>query len=245
MTLYMPEKGSEIAFSTIKTESDVRAYFDKYYPDAVPLMPNFAQEYLENPTGFLGTVFCSPWVYKDRVALLGDAAHAITPFFGQGCNSGFEDVMVLDQILKRRGKSNMDAVFQDYFRLRKENGDAIANLALDNFEEMMSRTGDEEFLLQKAIEINLAKKFPELYATRYSLVTHSLVPYETCRQIGFIQERILRELSQGITKPEQADMDKAQHLIEKHLVPFLKKHNVKHTDFNYTSKYYPKPRSRL
>merc|ERR1711991_735277 len=195
---------------------------------------------MSNPTGFLGTVFCSPWNYKDKVILLGDASHAITPFFGQGCNSGFEDVWELDKILSRT--KDMKRVFAEFNKVRKPNADAIANMALDNFTEMMSKTGDQKFLLEKEIEIELSNRFPSLYASRYVLVTHSLVSYDLCLQIGVLQQKILSELSRNITRVQDVDYGNAKRLIHKHLVPFLKKHGIKAENFNYTSKYYPKSR---
>jgi kynurenine 3-monooxygenase len=239
MTLYMPEKGP-LSFESINTPEKVRNYFREYYPDAVALMPECEREFTRNPVGFLGTVLASPWIYKDKVALIGDAAHAITPFFGQGCNCGFEDVMVFDQLLSQH-KNDLRRVFDEFYRARKPNADAIANMAIENFTEMMSKTADPKFLLEKAIEIELANRFPLQYVSRYALVTHSLVPYSLCKQIGEIQQEILGALSNGITKPEQADYKLAERLIHEKLVPFLNKNQITPDKYNYTSKYYPNP----
>jgi kynurenine 3-monooxygenase len=151
---------------------------------ASQLMPRLLDEYARNPVGFLGTVFTRPWVWHDKLALvcvivvwqkcvrvcvcdraaqIGDAAHAITPFFGQGCNSGFEDVYVLDGILSRT--ADMRRAFGEYETARKANADAIANMALDNFTEMMSKTADAKFLLEKAVENALAQRFPDRYVS--------------------------------------------------------------------------------
>jgi len=243
ITLYMPEKGP-ISFQSVNTLEKARAYFQEFYPDAIPLMPHFDTEYMRNPVGFLGTVFMSPWVVEDKIALIGDAAHAITPFFGQGCNSGFEDVMVLSDILRDipRCKLNMGEVLGRYYQLRKPNADAIANMALENFIEMMLKTADAKFLLTKEIEIELCNRYPSHYASRYQLVTHSLIPYSQCQQIGVLQQTILTRLAQHVTSVDQVDYDLAKRLIDEHLVPYLNQHNISAKDFNYVSKYYPAPK---
>ena len=247
MTLYMPETGGPVSFAAINSREKVLAYFQEHYPDAVPLMPHLADEYMKNPTGFLGTVFASPWNFQDKLLLLGDAAHAITPFFGQGCNMGFEDVAVLDSIL-RANRNNIKVAFSEFYRIRKPDADAMAYMALDNFTEMMSKTASEKFLLEKAIEIELAQRFSRHYASRYMLVTHSLVPYFICQQIGVLQQKILSELAQNATSVETVDYNLAKKLIETHLVPFLKKNNITAKDFNYTCKFYPSveaPKAKL
>ena len=242
MTLYMPETGGPVSFAALNTPAKVRSYFEQTYPDAVPLMPQMVEEFSRNPTGFLGTVFCAPWFFQDRLLLLGDAAHAITPFFGQGCNLGFEDVAVLDVVLREtsKGPRNMEQVFSKVYLLRKPDADAMGYMAIENFTEMMSKTASEKFLLEKAIEIELAKRFPQQYASRYVLVTHSLVPYHKCMQIGVLQQKILTELASSVTNVTQVDYAQAKRLIEAELGPFLKKNNIQAKDFNYTCKYYPK-----
>ncbi len=245
MTLYMPETGGPISFAAINSPAKAEAYFREYYPDAVALMPRFVEEYTKNPTGFLGTVFCNPWHFEDKLLLLGDASHAITPFFGQGCNLGFEDILVLDSVLashtNAKGVRDMKAVFAETYRLRKPDADAMGNMAIENFDEMMSKTASPKFLLEKAVEIEIAQRFPQIYASRYMLVTHSLVPYSKCYQIGAIQQEILSQLVQNILSAEQADYNLAKKLLDEKLVPFLKKNNIKAKDFNYTCKFYPQP----
>ena len=175
MTFYM----SNADFAKIKTIEDCDEFFEKYYPSAVPLMPELKLEFMKNPVGFLGTVFCSSWVYGDKLALMGDAAHAVTPFFGQGCNCGFEDVSIFDDVLTKHEAEantsgsgsaiNMEAVFADYFNERKANGDAIGNMALENFTEMMSTVSDPKFLLEKEIEVQLSNNFP-IYTSRLVII---------------------------------------------------------------------------
>jgi kynurenine 3-monooxygenase len=237
MTLYMPEKGSPISFAAINTPAKAESYFREYYPDAVPLMPHFVDEFIKNPTGFLGTVFCSPWHFEDKLLLLGDAAHAITPFFGQGCNLGFEDILVLDSVLAKT--QDMKVVFAETFRLRKADADAMANMALENFEEMMSKTASQKFQMEKAVELLITQRFPEVYASRYMLVTHSLVPYHKCQQLGVIQQQILSLLVEKIQSADKVDYALAKRLIDERIVPFLKENNIQAKDFNYTCKFYP------
>ena len=161
MTFYMPET----SFAELKTPEAVQTFFEENYPSAIPLMPDYNADFRRNPAGFLGTVFCGPWIHEDKFALIGDAAHAVTPFFGQGCNCGFEDVSVLHDILLAKERSSSDgtvdmlSVFAEYYAERKPNSDAIANMALENFTEMMAKTADPKFLLEKDIEIVLAQKF--------------------------------------------------------------------------------------
>lgn len=240
MTLYMPETGGPISFAAINSPAKAEAYFREYYPDAVPLMPHFVEEFCKNPTGFLGTVFCNPWHFEDKLLLLGDAAHAITPFFGQGCNLGFEDVLILDSILASQKKRDMKFVFAETYRLRKPDADAMGNMAIENFEEMMAKTASEKFLLEKAVEIEIAQRFPQIYASRYMLVTHSLVPYHKCYQIGAIQQQILSQLVENVSSIDKVDYALAKTLLQEKLVPFLKKNNIQAKDFNYTCKFYPK-----
>lgn len=244
VTLYMQEQGP-VSFASLDTPEKVRAYFKEFYADAIPLMPQLEEQYHRNPVGFLGTVFCSPWTSGSRVVLLGDAAHGITPFFGQGCNCGFEDVAVLDELLKKKGVNNLTEVLKEWEALRKPDADAIANMALENFTEMMSKTADAHFLLQKEVENDIQKRFPEKYAARYTLITHSLVRYSICKEIGVAQQKMLDELCAGIKSAKEVDFAKVPKLIDQYVTPILKKHNISPAQFNFVSKYYPKPTARL
>jgi len=153
--------------------------------------------------------------------------------------------MILDSLLTKMVKQDMSSVFEAYYRARIPNADAIANMAHDNFTEMMSRTADSRFLLEKAIEIQLAQRFPLLYATRYSLITHSLVPYRLCFEIGLIQQKILTQLSEGVSRVEDVDFSLAALLVKEKLSPFLTLHSISSSDFNYSSKYYPQPKASM
>lgn len=239
MTLYM----SDNEMNALKTEEQVENFFKEYYPTAIELMPNYKKDFMTNPNGFLGTVFTSPWIYQDKLCLIGDSCHAVTPFFGQGCNSGFEDVTVFDQILsKHEGSSkdvDMSVVFAEFYASRKPNTDALANMCLENFTEMMAKTADPKFLLEKEIEISIAKSFP-VFTSRYALITHSLLQYHLCQEVGVIHQDIISELSANIESVEQLDMILVGELINKKLVPFLDKHEITPEVCLFTSKYYDK-----
>lgn len=169
-TLFLPYKSTPDVpgFDQLNTEQDVLNFFNTHFPDAVPLMPTLLEDFFSNPTSSLATVRTYPWV-RGNVALIGDAAHAICPFFGQGMICGFEDCVVLDECLERNG-NNWEAALDEYQQLRKPSGDAIAQLALDNFIEMRDKVADPQFLLRKKIEAEMHKRFPELYTPLYTLV---------------------------------------------------------------------------
>lgn len=219
MTMYLPQTGKD-GFDTLKTKEDVTAFFEKYYKSSIPHMPDFANEYFENPQGKLGTVRMSHWVYKDKVALMGDAAHAVVPFFGQGMNCGMEDCFYLMSYMEKYG-SDWEKVFSEYDRNQRPNGNAIADMALENFIEMQSKVADEKFLLKKAIEHKIENEFPSKYRARYGMVTYTLIPYAVAKKAGLIQQEILEELARGIESVDQVDLKKAESLIDEKFVPFV------------------------
>jgi kynurenine 3-monooxygenase len=168
-----------------------RAYFERVFPDALALMPTFDEDWRRNPTSSLVTVRCQPWTHAGRTLLIGDAAHAIVPFFGQGMNAGFEDCRVLMEILDETDDDWARALPR-YERARKENGDAIALLALENFVEMRDKVADPGFLLQKKIEKHLAGLRPDLVTPKYTLVTFSPhIPYSEALRRGRVQDAVL------------------------------------------------------
>ncbi len=170
-TLFFQMEG-KVSFDTIKTNEQVMAFFKEEFPDAVPLMPTLIEDWANNPTSSLVTVKCKPWVWDEKIALIGDAAHAIVPFYGQGMNCGFEDCVVLNELMDKHGDIN-GACLKEYETLRKPDGDAIADLAIANFIEMRDKTADKTFLLQKKIEAHFSAKHPEKWIPLYSMVTYS------------------------------------------------------------------------
>jgi kynurenine 3-monooxygenase len=213
---------SEPSFSALKTEGEVEAFFAKFFPDALELIPDVGAQFFSHPTGHMITVYADQWHHDGDVLILGDAAHAIVPFFGQGMNSGFEDCEKLDALLEKAGPgADFEAIFEEFFRDRKPNADAIARLALENFIEMRDRVADPRFLLQKQVEKLLHERFPARYIPRYVLVTFSRVPYRLALEAGIAQDRILSELCSGIERADQVDFARAEALIKEHLAPIF------------------------
>jgi kynurenine 3-monooxygenase len=188
-TLFWEFEGPR-SFATIKTDDDVQRFFDEEFPDAVPLMPALREDFRNNPTGSLVTIRCAPWYYRDRVCLLGDAAHAVVPFYGQGMNAAFEDCVVLDQCLDR-SPDNRERAFAEYFERRKENADALADLAIGNFIEMRDKTVSRAFRAKKRLDHFLEATLPGLYLPLYTMVTFTRVPYAQAARRARLQDRIL------------------------------------------------------
>jgi kynurenine 3-monooxygenase len=188
-TLFWEFKGPR-SFETTTTDDDVRCFFDEEFPDAVPLMPTLAEDFRENPTGSLVTIRCAPWFYKDKVALVGDAAHAVVPFYGQGMNAAFEDCVVLDECLAAF-PDNRERAFTEYFQRRKENADALADLAVANFIEMRDKTASKTFRAKKKLDHWLEAALPGIYLPLYSMVTFTRMPYAAAAQRARRQDCIL------------------------------------------------------
>ena len=191
-TLFLPFEG-EVSFESIDTEDKARAFFKEYFPTVGQVIENLAKDFFENPTSAMVTMKCYPWTYWDKVVLVGDSAHAVVPFYGQGMNAGFEDIHVLDQLMDAHG-DRWELVFGDYQRLRKPNADAIAELSYRNFMEMSSKTADPMFLLQKKIEKRFSGKHPDLWVPVYSRVTFSDRPYTEALALGDMQEDIMEQI---------------------------------------------------
>ena len=192
-TLFFQMEGKN-SFDALKTKDDVLRFFNEEFKDAVPLMPTLLDDYFNNPTSSLVTVKCKPWVWDDKIALIGDAAHAIVPFYGQGMNCGFEDCVVLNELMTKHGDINA-ACLAEYEALRKPDGDAIADLAIANFVEMRDKTADKTFLLQKKIEAHFSSKHPEKWIPLYSMVTYSPhIRYSEALQAGNKQQAIMDKI---------------------------------------------------
>ena len=206
----------------LDTKDKVRIFFEKQFPDACALMPSLLDEYFHNPTGSLMTVKCFPWIVEDKVALLGDACHAIVPFFGQGMNAAFEDCTCLNECIDNFSP-DWKTIFTEYEKLRKINSDAIADLARENFIEMRDLVADKRFQLKKKIEAELFKLHPDKFMPKYSMVTFHRIPYSVALSRGKIQEEILHELSQGINDVSEADLLKAGRIINERLDKLMMK----------------------
>jgi len=213
--LFLPFEGPE-SFACLTTHDAVNEFFREHFPDTVPFMPDLADNFFVNPTGAMVTIKCSPWHVGGRALLLGDAAHAIVPFFGQGINCGFEDCTVFLELLDRYG-ADWERVFSEFEMARKENTDAIADMAVENFVEMRDRVADPRFLLRKKVELALEQKFPNLFVPKYAMVTFHRVPYSVALRRGQIQDKMLAELCDPIERVDQLDWSRAEQLIRSEL----------------------------
>lgn len=225
VTLYLPKADRPVSFANIKTAKDIEDLFKNEFPDAISLMPNYLADFTNNPQGALGTVRCTKWVYENSVALMGDAAHAIVPFFGQGMNSGFEDCTNLLKILDSKNQ-NWSEALKDYDQMQRPNANAIADMAIENWYEMSEKVADPQFQLRKRVEGLLEKNFPTLFKSRYGMVTYTLIPYHVVQLAGRLQDQILAELMSGIKSADDISLEKAEALLKNTYEPFLKQHGL-------------------
>ena len=182
------------SFEKLKTKEQITAFFNEEFADAVPLMPTLIEDFLTNPLSSLVTVKCFPWTFDNKIGLIGDAAHAIVPFYGQGMNCGFEDCVVLNELIEKHNE-NWDVIMKEYELSRKPDGDAIADLAIANFVEMRDKTADPKFLLQKKIEAKFSAKYPDKWIPLYSMVTYSPhIRYSTAMKEGQKQQAIMDKI---------------------------------------------------
>jgi len=188
-TLFWEFEGPR-SFATTKTDDEVCDFFREEFPDAVPLMPNLLEDFKTNPTGSLVTIRCAPWFYRDKVCLVGDAAHAVVPFYGQGMNAAFEDCVVLDECLAGFPEDRQRA-FAEYFQRRKVNADALADLALENFIEMRDKTASRAFRAKKKLDHFLEAALPGIYLPLYTMVTFTRIPYGDAARRARLQDRIV------------------------------------------------------
>ena len=191
-TLFLPFEG-EVSFEKLKTDEDVLGFFQRYFPDVIALMPTLLHDFWANPTSSLVTVQCDPWQWQNRILLLGDAAHAIVPFYGQGMNAGFEDCTILDTMLEEMG-GEWDKTIPAFAHSRVQDANAIAELAQRNFVEMRDLVADPKFLLRKKIAADLYAKFPQEFLPVYSMVTFSNTPYHVALREDDAQNGLFREI---------------------------------------------------
>jgi kynurenine 3-monooxygenase len=216
-TLFMPFEG-ENSIAALDNIAKVEHFFKENLPDTIDVIPKLAEDFFKNPTSTLVTMKCFPWTFEDKVALIGDACHAIVPFYGQGMNAGFEDISVLQEMIEKYG-NDWKTIFSEYEKSRKPNADAIAELSYRNFMEMSTKTADPNFILQKKIEKHFADKFPEKWIPLYSRVTFSTRPYSEALAIGDFQEKIMQE----ILKIENIENIWNSEMIEHKMLELLKK----------------------
>ena len=210
VTLFLSYNEGEFNFENLTSEEKITAFFKQEFPDALALIPNIKEAFINNPTGPLGTIKCSPWSYQNNTLLIGDSSHAIVPFYGQGMNASFEDVFVLDKILDHNLET-WEAVFKAYQNTRKKDTDAIADLAIDNFHEMKAHVANPIFKEKRTVEMNLEKTFPTEYFSKYSLVTfNEHIGYNEAMVKGRAQDKALLNLITAGTISTAPDMLKEE-----------------------------------
>ena len=191
-TLFMPSKGAT-SFETIKTSKEVNDLFKTYFPDILDLIPTLHDDYIKNPTGNLATIYLDPWHFDNRALLIGDAAHAIVPFFGQGMNASFQDCTTLNKLIKKE-KNDWGSIFSTFSKQHVVNGHAIADMAIENYEEMRDSVNKTSFQAQRKLEFSLEKQFPNKFIPRYSMVSFSERPYSEVYNKGEKQYKLLNAL---------------------------------------------------
>ena len=208
-TLFMPNEG-DVSFKSLKTEADVVDFFNTHFSDALPLLENFPQSYFENPTGRLVTVYADNWYYKNFY-LIGDAAHAVVPFFGQGMNASFEDCTILMDCVDS-GDDNWLDIFSSYNKMRKSDADAIAQMAIENYIEMRDSVAQSDYKAKREIANSLSIEFPDRFIPRYNMVSFTSIPYSEVYKRGKIQQEIISQLMEN-----ELDLQKAEKLITEKL----------------------------
>jgi kynurenine 3-monooxygenase len=216
VTLFLPAQG-ETSFAAIQSPAEARVFFEKYFPDALNLVEDFDNDWQNNPESSLSTLYLNTWHYQDSIVLLGDAAHAMVPFHGQGMNCAFEDCLAMVEAIDQQANwSNAIAAFE---AARMNNAAAIQAMALENYVEMRDKVDDAQFLLQRTLERQLAELHPERFVPRYSMVSFQRVDYATALARGKIQRQILQTLTEGISDTNEVDFVRASKLIHQQLEP--------------------------
>eukprot|EP01064_Diplonema_japonicum_P006638 TRINITY_DN14487_c0_g1_i1.p1 TRINITY_DN14487_c0_g1~~TRINITY_DN14487_c0_g1_i1.p1 ORF type:complete len:399 (+),score=101.61 TRINITY_DN14487_c0_g1_i1:449-1645(+) len=236
-TLYLPDdaapQSAELSFESTEGKQKGMEYMNMYYKDAVPLMPNVEKEWVENPHALLATARVSHWVYEDKVCLLGDAAHAVVPFMGQGMNASFEDVTYLMYFIERHQLTptggNWKKAFQEYHNVRSPAGHAISDMAIENYYEMCAKVGQAEFIQKKMVENEVEKAFPTLFRSRYYMITNTLIPYHWADELGIHINTVVAELMKTTTWTDgqpTPDLSHARALIKQHVTPYITSHGI-------------------
>jgi kynurenine 3-monooxygenase len=219
VTLFLPNAADPEAgvpgFDTIRTGADARALFDREFPDASALIPRLEQDFDGNPTGVLGTLYLDRWHLDGRAVLVGDAAHAMVPFHGQGMNCAFEDCVALAEHLDRT--ADRATAFAAFQAERLPNARAIQHMALENYLEMRDRVDDDDYLIQRALERLLAERHPDRFVPRYAMVTFRHIPYAVALERGNIQRELLVELTRGHQRLDTLDWDSVDAAVRARL----------------------------
>lgn len=218
LTLFLPTKG-EISFAALDTEHAVTAFFETHFADVAPLIANLADEVINRPLGLLGTVRCRHWADQGKVLLIGDAAHAVVPFHGQGMNLAFEDCVVFDHIMRTEG-GDWPYIFRRFEEQQLGNANAIADMALENYIEMRDTVRDPKFTLRKELAFELERRMPEYLVPRYSMVMfHADIPYSVAQERGAVQKQLLDEFTSESDDMDEVDIDAAMQAVRDRLSP--------------------------
>ena len=217
VTLFMPNEGASPSFATVESGDDARALFERNFPDAIPLIPELITDYERNPVGTLATLYLDQWRFGGQAVLVGDAAHAMVPFHGQGMNCAFEDCVSLAKHIADAG--SLEAAFAAYEQERAPNARAIQAMALENYLEMRDRVDDDDYLIQRALELKLAERHPGRFVPRYSMVSFMRMPYATAFERGRVQRELLVEATRGKSTLDDIDWDWLDAEVAKRLAP--------------------------
>jgi kynurenine 3-monooxygenase len=219
-SLHMPFEGTP-SYSSIRTPADVRAFFRAEFPDVADEIPNLEEDYFVYPPNPMLTIRCAPWTFEGKVALIGDAAHVLFPYYGQGANAGFEDCELLMNCLEKHD-DNWQAAFQEYEQIRKPNMDAIADMCAEHYVELRDLVGDSQFLLRKSVERKVNQMYPEKYVPLYSMIAFSSMPYCEALRRDQVQRRIIDQLialDDLLTKMESGEIEEFIHRLMSDAAP--------------------------
>ena len=218
LTLFLPNDG-ENSFARLNSPASARQFFEEHFSDVIPLVDDLEKTLCENPVGILGTVRCRHWHDGGNMLLIGDAAHAVVPFHGQGMNLAFEDCVVLDEVLENR-KADWQTIFRVFESEQRANANAIADMALDNYVEMRDRVRDPKYVLRKNLSFELERRLPARFIPRYSMVMfHDEIPYAVAQERGAVQQKLLEELTADASSIDDIDIDAAVAVVESRIPP--------------------------
>jgi len=198
----------DTGFDSLDTNQKVEDFFNKYFPDAVMVMPNLIDDWHANPTSSLATIKCFPWAIEDKALIMGDASHAVVPFYGQGMNASFEDCRIFSELLDNYdGTIDWEELFDKFQKSRKENTDAIADLAIQNYAEMRSHVANPVFQIKRQVEMELESRYDD-FSSKYSLVTfRSDIPYSKAKKLGELQDEYLMKICSNLGSAEEIDYE--------------------------------------
>ena len=210
-TLFFPMTGTK-SFETVKTEKDILDLFQSQFHDAIKLIPNLVEDFQKNSTGDLASVYCKPWHLGDKALLIGDAAHAVVPFFGQGMNASFQDCSTLAKLMGQN-KNDWKTIFNTFSSVQVENGHAIADMAIENYLEMRDHVNDTEYKKRRNVELKLERMFPGQFIPRYSMVSFHQIPYAEVYQRGGKQSKIIRDVLKADPSGQSIDKDMVEKMM--------------------------------